>query len=124
MMLSNTEVFQCYIRMNNAKSLFKTKIEIDQYIKSILVYIDKQWFKPFSTVKGESNYPQEYDCKCINKFRVEYNLEPYEYIAGVGIVKHPTVAPRLIISKERLSAISDRAIKRYLEAAEKLNTVR
>ena len=87
LMLSNTEIFQCYIRMNNARSLFKTQSEVDQYILSILTYIDEQGCKPFSTEKGSGNFPQEYDCNCINKFRSLYNLSLYSYIENVGIVK-------------------------------------
>ena len=115
-MLSSVDVFQCYIRMCNADKLFTTQTMIDLYILDILKYMDNKGFRPFSDVKGEGNYPQEYDCKCINKFRVKYNLEPYEYVDGVGIVKELVVKTRLPINKERLNRISERGIERYMNS--------
>lgn len=84
--LSNIEIFQLYIRMNNAKVLFSTQQEVDKFILSILEYIDYNGFKPFSTIKGEGNFPQEYDCNCINKYRSLYGLSLYTYIEDKGIV--------------------------------------
>lgn len=77
--LSNIEVFQLYIRMSNAHKLSNTTEERDILIKSILDYVDYNGFKPFSTIKGETNYPQQYDYNCINKFRIQFSLEPYTY---------------------------------------------
>lgn len=84
--LNQTEVFQLYIRMCNASKLYTKQQDIDTYILSILKYIEYHGFKPFSTIKGETNYPVAYDCNCINKFRIQYNLSPYQFIENKGVL--------------------------------------